>query len=70
MHAKSNIARLYLSRRKWGIGLIRPDVERKKKAPHAYISDRNEWILKATSNEKVLPEEENLKDCKKITYEE
>ena len=31
MHAKSNIARLYLSRRKWGIGLIRPDVERKKK---------------------------------------
>lgn len=35
-------------------------MEKEKKAPHAFIKESNECMLKAAKDEKVLDEEENL----------
>lgn len=43
---------------------------REKKVLYTYIQESNKWILKNTSNERVLQEEENLEYYKKITYQE
>ena len=70
MHTRSNVARLFLPRREEGgefIGIKEYLDREKKKALHTCIQESNEWILKANSNEKVLQEEENLKDYKKRT---
>ena len=72
MHKRSNVARLYLPRREGGRALIGIEeyAVREKKVLYTYIQESNKWILKNTSNERVLQEEENLEYYKKITYQE
>ena len=69
IYTRSKVAIFYHPRREGGKDLIGNEhcVEREREESATYIIST---ILKAASNEKVLQEEENLKDYKKETYGE
>ena len=71
MYTRSNVARLYLPRKKGGRGLISIEecVVKESKSLHGYLGETTEWMLQAALNE-VLDEEENLQDYKKRKQEE
>ena len=64
LHTRSNVARLYLSRKEGGRGLIGIEecVRRESKSLHGYLRESTEWMLQAALKEKVIVKEESLQD--------
>ena len=71
-HTRSNVARLYLPRKEGGTGLISIEecVRRESKSRHGYLRESTEWMLQAALNEKVIVEEESLKDYERRRKDE
>ena len=71
MHTRSNVARLYLSRKEGGKGVISIDcVKKETNSLYDYAKGNKEWMIQAALKEKVLLEEENAKDYHKRKQEE
>ena len=66
LHTRSNVARLYLPRKEGGRGLIgiEESVRKERKSLYGYLRESTEWMLQgqAALKEKVVVEEENLRD--------
>ena len=68
LHTRNNVARLYLLRKEGGRGLISVAecVEKESKSLHGYLTDSQEWMLKAAWEERVIVDTtESLEDYKK-----
>ena len=72
MHTRSHVARLYLSRKEGGRGLISIEecVKKETKSLHDYANESEEWMILAAMKEKVLYEEETAKDYHQRIQEE
>ena len=73
LHTRSDVARLYFPRKEGGRRLISVAecVEKESKSLHGYLTDGQEWMLKAAWEEKVTVDTtEPLEDYKKRVYEE
>ena len=65
LHTRINVARVYRPRKE-GV-CIRVCIRREKKSLHGYLRKTTVWILQADLMEKVIVEEESLKDYQKST---
>ncbi|XP_068703960.1 uncharacterized protein [Montipora foliosa] len=72
LHTRSSVARLYLPRKIGGRGLIDIEecVKRESKVLHGYLRESTEWMLQAALKEKVIVEEESLKDYERSRKDE
>ena len=72
LHTRSNVARLYLPRKKGVRRLIGIEecVRKERKSLYGYLRESTEWMLQAAMKEKVIVEEENLQDYERRIKEE